>query len=112
MANAQKSSKRRGHGESILSAPELVRLLGSIPHPVRHDELLRINRLPGSAKKQLEALCSELEKAGRIVRAPSGGWTTVDKLTSVTGRLSVPRMDSGSGGGFVTPELRDTVARL
>ena len=104
MAKARKDAKRRGSEESILSPQGLVHFLGSIPHPVRRDDLLRISGLPRRAKKQLEMLCHELAEAGRIVRTPSGGWTTTDRLTSITGRLSVQRTGTGHGAGFVTPD--------
>jgi len=110
MAKARKDAKRHAGEESILNAKGLVQFLGSIPHPVRGDELLRISGLPRRAKKQLATLCHKLAESGIIVRTPSGGWTRADRLTSVTGRLSVQRVDAGRGAGFVTPDVPFAVA--
>ena len=111
MMKPRKDAKQHGDAKNILNAQGFVQLLASIPHPVQHDELLRISGLPRRSKKQLAALCHELAEEGLIVRAPSGGWTTADRLTSVTGRLSVQRADSRNGVGFVAPDVPYAVAR-
>ena len=109
MVRVRKNVPRRENEEGILSPRGLVQFLGSISHPVRRDELLRISGLPRRVKKQLEALCHKLAEEGRIVRTPSGGWTTADRLTSVTGRLSV--QCTGHGAGFVAPDAPLPAAR-